>query len=56
MLYFGKNVKGGWVEIPEFSDEKKVYRYVLYYFILLIYIYIYTINMYSYFKSLLIFS
>nr|XP_050863579.1 uncharacterized protein LOC127069914 [Vespula vulgaris] len=26
MLYFGKIVKAGWVEIPEFSDEKKVYR------------------------------
>ncbi|XP_035727123.1 uncharacterized protein LOC118443778 [Vespa mandarinia] len=26
MLYFGKNVKAEWVEIPEFSDEKKVYR------------------------------
>lgn len=30
MLYFSKDVKGGWVEIPEFSDETKVYRYALY--------------------------
>ncbi|XP_043497174.1 uncharacterized protein LOC122520918 [Polistes fuscatus] len=27
MLYFWKDVKGGWVEIPEFSDETKVYSY-----------------------------
>lgn len=29
-LYLCKNVQGGWVDIPEFSDEMKVYRYVLY--------------------------
>lgn len=25
-LYLCKNVQGGWVDIPEFSDEMKVYR------------------------------